>query len=251
MDTGPEPEQGGPFMGDAPHQHKVIFSLTAVPLALALGFSLAGCGGGEGGGAGVKESPSASHSSPSGPSPSGDWWPKQPETMATGQKIPENYEPASAEHPARNVPKPTFPEAAEHETKAGAQAFLDYRTDAVWYAFQTGDTSLAREVTVTACETCERDFKRIEAVYSQGGWLAGGYEDSDILDGPFKPVIGGIYSLPVKLDSSGVKEMKNGKTVSEQEPFVTDDQFNGNIDFRGGKWNFVTASPRSYQLPTF
>ncbi|WP_016997898.1 DUF6318 family protein [Kocuria atrinae] len=184
-------------MGDALKRRKFAASLAA----LALGLTLASCDNtndpepddtstsADGGSSPTtSETGNGSSDSPSStphPSASGDWWPEQPEKMATGQEFPDDYEPATLEHPARNVPKPVMPEEAKQETEAGAQAFLDYRTDAVWYAFQTGDTSLAREVTSDSCENCLDQFNRIDGIYSDGGWIAGGYEGGGILEGGF------------------------------------------------------------------
>lgn len=244
-------------MGDALKRKKFAASLTV----LALGLTLAGCNGtndpepsdtssSESGSSsssasasngGASDSPSSSPD----PSASGDWWPEQPEAMATGQEFPDDYEPATLEHPARNVPKPVMPEEANQETEAGAQAFLDYRTDAVWYAFQTGDTSLVREVTSDSCENCLSQFDRIDETYSDGGWIAGGYEGGEILEGGFIQGADGIYSLPVETNSSGVKVTDGNRLISQQNPFNTTEGFNVNLIFKDGKWVYVTASPRN------
>lgn len=244
-------------MGDALKRRKFAASLAA----LALGLTLAGCNDtpdpepedtATSAGGSSSPSPEASdggasdsQSSSPDPSASGDWWPEQPETMATGQEFPDDYEPATLEHPARNVPKPVMPEEAKQETEAGAQAFLDYRTDAVWYAFQTGDTSLARVVTSDSCENCIDQFNRIDDVYSDGGWIAGGYEDGRILEGGFIQGADGLYSLPVETNSSGVKVTDGDRLISQQHPFSTAEGFNVNIIFKDGKWVYVTASPRN------
>lgn len=244
-------------MGDALKRRKFAASLAA----LALGLTLAGCndtpdpepedtatsaGGSsspspEASGGGASDSQSSSPD----PSASGDWWPEQPETMATGQEFPDDYEPATLEHPARNVPKPVMPEEAKQETEAGAQAFLDYRTDAVWYAFQTGDTSLVREVTAESCEQCFGQFDSIDNVYSKGGWMAGGYERSEILPDSFVRGSNGIYTLPVDAESSGVKSVEDRRLILQQRPFETDEGFNVNIDFRDDVWTYITGSPRN------
>lgn len=246
-------------MGDALKRRKLAASLAA----LALGLTLAGCGNSNdpepgdtatstsadgGSSPTVSETGDGSSDSPSSspdPSASGDWWPEQPETMATGQEFPDDFEPATLEHPARNVPKPVMPEEAKQETEAGAQAFLDYRTDAVWYAFQTGDTSLVRAVTSNTCERCLDQFNRIDNIYSNDDWIAGGYEKATILPDSFLKAPDGIYSVPVNLESSGVKTVEGGELTSQQHPFETDEGFNGNIDFRDGLWMYITASPRS------
>ncbi len=246
-------------MGDALKRRKLAASLAA----LALGLTLAGCGNSNdpepgdtatstsadgGSSPTVSETGDGSSDSPSSspdPSASGDWWPEQPETMATGQEFPDDFEPATLEHPARNVPKPVMPEEAKQETEAGAQAFLDYRTDAVWYAFQTGDTSLVREVTADSCEQCFSQFDSIDNVYSKGGWMAGGYERSEILSDSFVRGSNGIYTLPVDAQSSGVKSVEDQRLTLQQQPFATDAGFDVNIDFRDDEWTYITGSPRN------
>lgn len=244
-------------MGDALKRRKFAASLAA----LALGLTLAGCNDtpdpepedtATSAGGSSSSSPEASdggasdsQSSSPDPSASGDWWPEQPEKMATGQEFPDDYEPATLEHPARNVPKPVMPEEAKQETEAGAQAFLDYRTDAVWYAFQTGDTQLAREVTSEHCEKCIDELDRIDAIYGSSDWLAGGFERAKIIEGAFSKGADGVYSIPVRLASSGVKVFEEGELVSQQRPYSTDTEFNGNLIYKDGKWIYVTASPRS------
>lgn len=244
-------------MGDALKRSKFAASLAA----LALGLTLAGCGDTNtpesDGTATTADGSASSNTSESGtespestastpdPSASGDWWPEQPDKMATGQEFPDDFEPATLEHPARNVPKPVMPEEAKQETEAGAQAFLDYRTDAVWYAFQTGDTSLVRGITSDGCEKCVDQFNRIDEIYSDGGWIAGGYEGGGILEGGFIQGADGIYSLPVETNSSGVKVVNENRLISQQHPFDTTEGFNVNLIFKDKKWVYVTASPRN------
>ncbi|WP_368811811.1 DUF6318 family protein [Kocuria sp. CPCC 205263] len=87
---------------------------------------------------------------------------------------PADYVPASLDGPAQNVPKPVMPDLAKEESRDGAQAFLDYWSDAMWYANQTGDTSYIREVVSEACELCDDQFAVIENVYDEGAWFMGG-----------------------------------------------------------------------------
>lgn len=244
-------------MGDALKRSKFAASLAA----LALGLTLAGCGDTNtpesdgtattadgSASSSTSESGAGSSDSPAStpdPSASDDWWPEQPDKMATGQEFPDDYEPATLEHPARNVPKPVMPEEAKQETEAGAQAFLDYYADISWYALQTGDTEPVREVTSVHCTKCNEEFGRTEQIYSSGEWIAGGFEKSEILPGGFFEDATGIYSIPVRLDSSGVKVIENKEVILQQEPFETDEGFNGNLDYKGGAWIYITASPRN------
>lgn len=245
-------------MGDALKRRKLAASLAA----LALGLTLAGCGNSNdpepgdtatstsadgGSSPTVSETGDGSSDSPSSspdPSASGDWWPEQPETMATGQEFPDNFEPATLEHPARNVPKPVMPEEAKQETEAGAQAFLDYRADAQWYLMQTGDASLVREVTSKSCEACERQFTQTADVYSSGHWAAGGLETYQIIPDSLSMSENGIYTVPVGVNNRGAKIIENKEVAIEQEPIKSTDDLDASLAFEGGSWVYITASPR-------
>lgn len=233
-------------------------------LALAVGLALAGCGASQGDDAlppsssssasgsvssapsngGAQSGDGQSSSAAADPSASGDWWPEQQKTMATGQEFPADYEPATLEHPARNVPKPVMPEEANQETEAGAQAFLDYYADAGWYAYQTGDTSLMRAIVTPDCEKCLSEMDLVDEIYSKGDWAAGSDERSEIQENSFFETAGGYYSLPVNVTNNGAKLVSNGKVLQEFLPYNAPDRFNVNIKFVDGNWLYLTASPR-------
>ncbi|WP_124106136.1 DUF6318 family protein [Kocuria tytonicola] len=158
--------------------------------------------------------------------------------------MPEDYEPATLEHPARNVPKPVMPAEATKETEAGAQAFLNYRADAQWYAMQTGDTTLVRDVTAAECSKCTAQFDDIEALYQHGGWAIGGWEKVTILPGGFTKRMDGGYNLPVDIMSSGSKTVPSSSKSVTQSPFSGTDLIDIYVDYREGHWTHVTASPR-------
>lgn len=237
--------------------------VAAISAGLSLGLALTGCGessnaervvsaeppaaSGEKSDVPKRRASSAEKAATPSPTPtaSGDWWPELPAELASGLELPSDYVPATLEHPARNVPGPNISKEANEETIAGAQAFLDYRADAFWYAFQTGDTSLVREVTAESCDKCTDQFNRIDSIYSDGGWLAGGYEGGGILADSLIKGPGGFYALPVYTHSIGVKEIDEGKLQSQQNPFTTADRFNVNITFEEGRWLYLTGSFRN------
>lgn len=187
--------------------------------------------------------PSATAGSSASPLPD-DWMPEEPTVLATGQKVPDDYEPATLEHPARNVPRPVMPEAAKAETEEGAQAFLNYRADAQWYAFQTGDTSLVRELTSSSCERCQNQFARIEENFSKDSWMSGGAESATILPNSFTQRATGQYTIPVNAKSSGVAVIKNKAIKSKQRPYSSDRILDVSIIRKSGHWLYITASPR-------
>ena len=104
--------------------HRPASSLA--PLVLAGALLLSGCGGESSGEVVGTADPQASASASTGGAGS-------PSASSTG------YEKATPEHPARNVPVPTLPEAAKEETFDGAKAFMQYWQDSVQYLVQTGD----------------------------------------------------------------------------------------------------------------
>ncbi|MEV8156697.1 DUF6318 family protein [Kocuria salsicia] len=185
------------------------------------------------------------------PAPSGsesplpdDWRPQEPTVLATGQKIPGDYEPATLAHPARNVPKPVMPEEAKQETEAGAQAFLNYRADAQWYSIQTGDTSLIRQVTSTDCANCVEQYDSFDRAYSDGNWSGGGLEIQKIIPDSFIKRADGGYNLPVETVNYGLVTFRGGKVIERQIPFDLKDRFDVYILYKEGSWLYVTASPR-------
>ena len=165
-----------------------------------------------------------------------DWRPEEPTVLATGQKVPDDYEPATLEHPARNVPKPVLPAEATEETEAGAQAFLNYRADAQWYAMQTGDTSLVREVTAPECSNCTEEYGEIDALYGKGGWARGGWEKPTLPDGHLSKRVDGGYNLPIEVDSKGMQVIYSSRVTTSQMPFSGADILDVYLDFRDGHW---------------
>lgn len=237
-------------------------------LALLAALLLTGCGNGSPGAGGgdsaaptgvtsagttaqpTSPAPDASPASPTTPQSGADstlpddWRPEEPTVLATGQKVPEDYEPATLEHPARNVPKPVMPAEAREETEAGAQAFLNYRADAQWYSIQTGDTSLIREVTSTDCEKCTEQYDAYDSRYANGDWAAGGFEKPTILSDTFVKRPDGGYNIPVSVTSSGTIGIDDNKVTARQLPFDESDAFDVYIYRENGVWRYLTSSPR-------
>lgn len=240
-------------MGDTLTRSKFAASLAA----LALGLTLAGCGDTDGtatataadGSASSSTSETGAGSSESSastpdPSASGDWWPEQPDKMATGQEFPNDYEPATLEHPARNVPKPVMPEAAKQETEAGAQAFLDYYASVGWYAYQTGDTSYMRNIVSPSCEICNKEMDLVDDIYSSSDWAVGSDERSRIVPGTLPAKVQGFYTVPVETRNGGAKLVSNNRVVREFMPFNEKNRYDVNIEFKEDNWIYITASPR-------
>lgn len=163
-----------------------------------------------------------------------------PSTSTTGE-----YMPASADGPAQNVPKPTKPPKADEESVEGAQAFLDYLSDARAYAQQTGDTSIARELTAQECESCMNLYKTIDDLYRSGGWASRGHEKITILSQDLPVDSYGFYAPKAKItaetltswDSTGeVIQESTAEQASEERVIV-------HLDYRDGEWSYLIASP--------
>lgn len=194
---------------------------------------LTGCGT-EDDDAAASPSSAVSASVPADSSP-----PSAPGSGAT----PADYVPASLDGPAQNVPEPVMPDLAREESREGAQAFLDYWSDAMWYAYQTGDTSYAREVTSNSCAVCEEEFKAVEQAYDLKAWLVGGRETIHLQDKEIARATDGIFKPVVKGKSEGAKLIENGKVTYEEgsevdpnEPFLV------YLDHREDSWTYITTA---------
>ncbi|WP_298589180.1 DUF6318 family protein [uncultured Kocuria sp.] len=204
---------------------------TAVGGLVLAALLLTGCGSDDDGAAASPSSATPSVSADSAtsaaPSPEG---------------TPADYVPASLAGPAQNVPKPVMPELAREESREGAQAFLDYWSDAMWYAYQTGDTSYAREITSDACEACMDELDELGAVYEEGSWAIGGRESVEISQAELFRAADGIYKPVV------VYKRESGQLVSDAEievdaPGEPGDKSILYMDFADGSWIYITLAP--------
>ncbi|WP_144790690.1 DUF6318 family protein [Kocuria palustris] len=214
-------------------------TVTLSVLAAGLGLLLAGCN--ESGGPSPDESPAdpasavATSESPGSESTGGDG------ESPGGEG---EYVPASAEGPAQNVPKPEKPALADEESYEGAQAFLDYLADARAYAWQTGDTTLIREITSDACESCLAEYDEIELVYDEGGWASSGQEEIEIIDTDM-PVNSFGFPSPradVRYEGQTIWN-SSGEIDQKYPPTGSDDSLTHmHMSHDGVEWIFVVAS---------
>ncbi|WP_424347456.1 DUF6318 family protein [Kocuria sp. CH-021] len=202
---------------------------TAIGGAALAALLLAGCGTDDDGAA---ASPSSAASSASATSAT-------PGPDAT----PDAYVPASLDGPAQNVPKPVMPALAKEESREGAQAFLDYWSDAMWYAYQTGDTSYAREITAPSCEVCREELATVEQAYELGAWLVGGRETLEIQENPVVRAADGIYKPVVKGWSEGGRLVEDGEVTYEETSEIDPNKpFLVYLDYKGQSWTYITAA---------
>lgn len=158
------------------------------------------------------------------------------------------YVEASADGPAQNVPKPQKPALADEESYEGAQAFLDYLADARAYAWQTGDTSLIREITAEdTCYNCYDEYERIEGLYRDGGWATSGQESIEIIDRDMPVGSGGEYAPRVRVGFEGIRIWdQSGELIQKEPPNDRSDDFVYNhMDFDDGRWVHLMVTESS------
>lgn len=177
---------------------------------------------------------------PTGPSPSAT-----ATADATGGETESEYIPASADGPAQNVPRPTKPALADEESVEGAQAFLDYLADARSYAWQTGDTSLVREITAPACDFCIEEYDAIDEHYRDGGWATGGREVLEILDTTLPRDEYGFPAPRVRSTFDGITLWdKSQQIIEELDPINSADHVSiMHLNYMEGAWEYVHATP--------
>ncbi|MFI7580867.1 DUF6318 family protein [Kocuria kalidii] len=155
----------------------------------------------------------------------------------------EDYVPASLDGPAQNVPKPVMPELAKEESRDGAQAFLDYWSDAMWYAYQTGDTSYARDIISLQCEVCLDQLDLLDEIYDSNAWAIGGRESVRIQDSTIAPAADGVYKPVVLGSTEGAKLVEGGRISLDVPP---DDGVGDPhviyMDYMMDKWIYISAA---------
>lgn len=150
--------------------------------------------------------------------------------------------PASLDGPAQNVPKPVMPELAKQESKEGAQAFLDYWSDAKWYAYETGDSSLVRDITSPHCEACVAEFDDLEEIYAEGMWTVGGRDSITILDAELVEAPDEVYKPMVQYSREDGQLVKKGK-VKRRAAGEPNDPSLVYIDYTDTGWVYITLAP--------
>jgi hypothetical protein len=156
---------------------------------------------------------------------------------------PADYVPASLDGPAQNVPEPVMPDLAREESREGAQAFLDYWSDAMWYAHQTGDTSYVRTIVSKSCEVCDEQLDFIEDVHADNAWFIGGKESPVIQEVSIQRSAEGIYKPIVLASAAGVQLVESGTVTYEASPRSGEgDPFPVYMDYVDGAWIYITAA---------
>ncbi|MDI2035576.1 DUF6318 family protein [Paenarthrobacter nitroguajacolicus] len=164
--------------------HAFLSSVRVRATVLLVGSAvlLSGCQGGSG----PSATPSGTSTTTASPT-SGESDTPVPATSGT----PGVYKPADANGKAQNVPVPVMPELAKENSKAGLEAFIGYWFQELSYAYETGETSRARDLSRNTCILCTDLLSGVATNYSDGRWLIGGQYRTpkiEILWGPSNSV---------------------------------------------------------------
>ena len=171
--------------------HRPTSSLA--PLVLAGALLLSGCGGESSGEVVGTADPRASASA-------------SVSASASASASSTEYEKATPEHPARNVPVPSLPDVGKEETDAGARAFLQYWADSLNYLLQTGDPQYVREAMSADNDQFTKVMENYERYYREGKWSVGTEQQIYLEPQPLEKVDPHYQELYVRLNrlSGGV-----------------------------------------------
>ncbi|MET1156198.1 DUF6318 family protein [Arthrobacter sp.] len=149
---------------------------------------------------------------------------------------------ATTEAPAQNVRTPEKNDRMAEDTAQGLASFTYYYFDAKNYAIQTGDADLMREVSAD-CASCMAEADAIEAVYADGGWIAGGQpkalnvvalEEAKGGEGNLSAVVPYMEDARTTLD-------KDGKTVETKEWDSDGTTLTVTANYADGGWAMVSV----------
>ena len=210
-------------------------------LGAGLVLLLTACGGGSEPAESSSPAPAGSSSSPAEAttaSPSAESSPTTSPSGSVGSTAAAEssgsggaYVPASAEGPARNVPKPEMPAVMKEETQEGAEAAVEYFWEAAYYLQQTGDSEYQESVSSPTCKFCDLQRTSMEGHYRDGGWMkveavniasmvtrpsANGYMSTLLLDMPMEEA---FASRGGKAESIGTQP------ALEESPWIAETSF--------------------------
>ncbi|MCC3266735.1 DUF6318 family protein [Arthrobacter gengyunqii] len=192
---------------------------SAVPVSVRVGAAglaavlvLGGCSGS--GNPEAEAAQGSSSASPRGSASSGET------ATPAGTPVPTAvYKPATAAGPAENVPLPVMPELAKEKSKEGLEAFAEYWFSLVNYGYETGDTSLVKELSGPECELCEAFYVAIEKGYEGENWVQGGTLSIVALGTKFVETPKGRYQVILSIKSApGNDRGPNGLIYREHTP---------------------------------
>jgi len=134
------------------------------------------------------------------------------------------YEPATKEHPAKNVPKPKKPAGADEKSLKGLHLSIAFAVAATQYAYNTGDYSLLEQSSMSEPERnyfLREEKERLDKTREGTYWpdnVTIDYtltQESPRLEGDGK--YARFFSQPVRLGKEGVEEILPIGTLSKFE----------------------------------
>ncbi|BCW60618.1 MULTISPECIES: DUF6318 family protein [Micrococcaceae] len=94
------------------------------------------------------------------------------------------------------MPVPVMPELAKENSKAGLEAFIGYWFQLLSYAYETGDSARAKELSSESCVLCMDLVAGVATNYTDGRWLVGGQYRTPVVEVLWQP---SAVSQPAKV----------------------------------------------------
>lgn len=198
-------------------------------IAVGLALLLTGCQGGT--------TPSAPPSEPSSTTASPTTSASVPAASATPESPPTSavYKPADAKGKAENVPVPVMPELAKENSKAGLEAFIGYWFQTLSYAYETGDSKTASDLSSPTCALCQHLLKSVSANYTDGRWLSGGRLRTPVTEVKWDTGTS-LQEGKVQVIQEEIHYLDANGSESRELTTATNDAAAFFADFRGGSW---------------
>lgn len=159
--------------------------------------------------------------------------PAEPTSSAPTSSEPTSAAPTT--EPTGPV-EPTLPPQAEQNTKAGAEAFLHFYWDVIYYAQSSGDTALLKNLAGPDCDGCGGAAEFVERVYAKDGHIQlEPYDLRSIRIQRFDVDSGAeIYSGTLTSLSSRQTITVPGEKTQHVAPVT--ERFGVTVTFSGGAW---------------
>jgi hypothetical protein len=128
------------------------------------------------------------------------------------------------------------------DTPEGLASFTYYYFDAKNYAVQTGDADLMREVAAD-CTSCMEEADALEAVYADGGWIAGGQPKAlnvVALD-KAKDDEGNLSAVVPFMEDARTTLDKDGETVETKKWDSDGTTLTVTANYADGAWSMVSV----------
>lgn len=170
------------------------------------------------------------------------------ERYSGGSKAPEGeYRPADELGPAQNVPKPVEPNVLNVESEEGLQNFIEYWTDSVNYGIQTGDFSIAKNLT---SENFKEDYEFYawgEELYRRGGWIVGGRREAILYENLMASLGNGLYAWAGQLTVENIQPFLDEPGVIVDHSSTANQTIYFEAKFENNKWVMLAVKDMPIQ----